>query len=301
MTARRVLALPLVLAAVVVASSSASAKPPTDRSIKLDLIARLGHSPQVLILGDSRGRQAEPSYLQKLTGLTGFNAAVMGGSAPDAWVFIRYTADRFPGQTRRYIWFVSWGLAGDIPDPRTEADPRGAHYLQEVRAYLDNRPLHVQWPTHPFTGYRPDGGLSGKAWTPTAPHLREVRAEAAIMVAHIKQHPPTAPNYGAKRFQLFEHLLGYLNSRGERPIIVFNPLYPTVYAELQRLGDPVMTASLEYLQSLRSRYGFVVVNCENIHSCGGNDSDWANPTHVDRFNMQRMLRYVVAHSHGALH
>ena len=49
----------------------------------------------------------------------------MGGTAPDAWVFTRYAADRFPGQKRRYIWFVSAGLAGDIPDPRTEADPRG--------------------------------------------------------------------------------------------------------------------------------------------------------------------------------
>jgi hypothetical protein len=300
MTARRALPPLLVLAILVVASASASTPPPTDRSIKLNLIEELKHGPQILVLGDSRGRQAEPSYLRRLTGHTAFNAAVMGGTAPDAWVFIRYTADRFPGQKRRYVWFVSAGLAGNIPDPRTEADPRGAHYLQEVAPYLDNQPLNVVWPKRPFTGYRPDGGLSGKAWPPSPGHVAKVRAEAAAIVARIQQRPPTTPHYPAARFQLFEHLLAYLNDRGERPVIVFNPLYPTVYAGLQRYGNPVLTSSLDYLRSLRARYDFVVVDCENIHSCGGNDADWANASHVDRFNMQRMLRYIVAHSDGAL-
>src|SRR5215467_12297947 len=132
-------AVPLLLALAVLAvtsSGAAGTPPPTDRSIKLDLVAGLRQGPQILILGDSRGRQAQPSYLQRLTGHSGFNAAVMGGTAPDAWVFARYTADRFPGQKRRYILFVSSGLAGNIPDPRTEADPRGERYLQEVAPYL---------------------------------------------------------------------------------------------------------------------------------------------------------------------
>ncbi len=301
MTARRALPLLLILAALVVASATASTRPPTDRSIKLDLIAKLVHGPQILIVGDSRGRQAEPSYLHRLTGHTGFNAAVMGGNGPDAWVFTRYAADRFPGQKRRYIWFVSSGLSGNIPDPRTEADPRGRHYLQEVAPYLDNQPLNVEWPTHPFTGYRPDGGLAGKAWPPSPAHIRKVKAEAAASVAHIRQHPPGVPNFTSKRYQLFEHLLGYLNGRGERPVIVFNPLYPTVYTVLERYSNSYLTGALDYLQSLRSRYDFVVVNCENIHTCGGNETDWENATHVNRFNMQRMLRYIVGHSEGALH
>jgi hypothetical protein len=83
-------------------------------------------------------------------------------------------------------------------------------------------------------------------------------------------------------------------------VIVFNPLYPTVYAELRRYGDPVTTSSLSYLHSLRTRYDFVVVDCENIHTWGGTASDWSNASHVNRFNMRRMLRYIVAHSDGGL-
>src|SRR5689334_24886902 len=135
---------------LVVAAAASAAAVPTDRSVKLDLLGRLKRGPEILVLGDSRGRPAEPSFLQRLTGHTGFNAAVMGGSAPDAWVFIRDTADRFPNEQRRYIWFVSDGLAGNIPDPRTEADPRGRRYLQEVAPLLDPEPLNVPWPAHPF-------------------------------------------------------------------------------------------------------------------------------------------------------
>jgi hypothetical protein len=298
---RRKRLLPIVLLSLLLPAvgAAASSTPPTDRSIKLDLIAKLKQSPQLLILGDSRGRQAEPSYLKRLTGHTAFNAAVMGGTAPEAWVFIRYTADRFPGQKRRYIWFVSSGLAGNIIDPRTQADPRGAHYLQEIAPYLSHQPDKVPWPKHPFTGYRPDGGLATKAWPPSATHVREVKTEAATIAAQIRRHPPTPAN-DPKRHQLFEHLLGYLNGRGERPVIVFNPIYPTIYTALKRYDNTYLTAALRYLHGQQSRYQFAVVNCENIYTCGGNATNWANPSHVDRFNMQRMLQHIITHSDGTL-
>jgi len=295
------LALLLLAALVATGTTAASAPPPTDRSIKLDLIAKLKHGPQILILGDSRGLEAEPSFLQRLTGHTGFNATVMGGATPDFWVFTRYAADRFPNQKRRYIWFVSSGLMADIPDPRTEADPRGKRYLQEVAPYLNNQTETVAWPAHPYDHYRPDGGLPGKPGPPSPQHVRELKAEAAALVAEIRQHPPVAPPPDPKRHQLFEHLLAYLNARSERPVIVFNPVYPTVYAALKQYGLPGSTSSLDYLHSIRTRYDFVVVNCEDTHTWGGTDTDWVNPTHVNRANMRRILRYIVAHSDGALH
>src|SRR5438270_6627249 len=298
---RHTFPLLVVLAALGVASATAaSSPPPTDRSIKLDLIAKLSRGPQLLILGDSRGRQAEPAIRARLTGLSGSNADLLGGTAPAARVFTRFTADRFPGQKRRYIWFVSAGLAGDIPDPRTEADPRGARYLHEVAPYLDNQPLKVDWPKHPFMRYRKDGSLAVRALRPSPARVQQVKAQAAAIVAGIKEKPPTAPQYDSKRFRLFEHLLGYMNSRGERPVIVFNPLYPTVFAELERHGNPVIAVSLNYLQSLRKRFDFVVVDGENIAAWGGTDYDSTNATHVDQANMRRLLRYVVEQSKGAL-
>jgi hypothetical protein len=296
----RALAAVLIAAAVVAASTSAAAQPSTDRTVKLDLIAKLRRGPAILILGDSRGRQAEPSLLQKLTGHTAFNAAVTGGATPDAWVFTRYTADLFPQQKRRYIWFVSWGLATNIVTPWLTEDPRGRHYLQEVAAYLSTQsvtpPPQRDTPTH----YRTDGSLRIPQPPPTPTQVAEVKAEAAQKVAAIQRHPPVTPAFDPSNFQLFEHLLAYVNGRGERPVIVINPIYPTILAELRQYGDPLTTSSLAYLRSLRQRYDFVLVDCENSHAWGGSDSDWNNPTHIDRANMRRMLRYIVAHSDGAL-
>ena len=167
-----VLAVALGLGAAATVAGTAP-RGPTDRSVKLDLIGKLKQAPAILILGDSRGRQAEPSLLQRLTGHTGFNAAVTGGSAPDAWVFTRDTADRFPGQKRRYIWFVSAGLTTNIPDPRMEADPRGRHYLQEVAPYLSTQIVNPPWATD--THYRPDGSLPDEQSPPSPAQVKRVR------------------------------------------------------------------------------------------------------------------------------
>jgi hypothetical protein len=292
-----VLAVALGLGAAAAGAGSAP-HGPTDRSVKLDLIAKLRRGPEILILGDSRGRQAEPSLLQRLTGHTVFNAAVQGGSAPDAWVFTRYAADRFPGQMRRYIWFVSAGLTTNIVTPWLTADPRGRRYLQEVAPYLSTQTVTVPWNTD--THYRPDGSLPDEQSPPSPAQVKKVKAEAAQEVAQIRRHPPVAPPFDPARYQLFEHVLAYMNGRGERPVIVFNPVYPTVLPELQKYGAPLSTSSLNYLHSLQARYDFVVVDCQDIHKWGGTDYDWSNAKHVDRANMRRMLRYIVTHANGAL-
>jgi hypothetical protein len=290
--------LALLTALLAVCVTAAAQPTRVDRAVKLNLIQKRKHGPQILILGDSRGRQAEPSFLRKLTGLSGFNAAVTGGSAPDAWVFTRYTQDLFPQEKRRYIWFVSAGLAGNIIDPFFETDPRSQRYLKEVAPLLSSVTDDVPWSDN--SRYRPDGSLAGRQPPYPPSRARKLKARAAELIARIRQHPPVATPLDRTRFQLFEHLLAYMNAFGSRPVIVFNPIYPSVLAELEKYGNPLVTSSLLYLRSVRGRYRFVVVDCEDSRKWGGTDYDWENPTHVDQANMRRMLRYVVAHAGGAL-
>jgi hypothetical protein len=103
-----------------------------------------------------------------------------------------------------------------------------------------------------------------------------------------------------KRYAFFEKALAFMNSRGERPVIVLNPIYPTVLAALEEYGFPERAASLAYLAKLHRRFNFVVVNCEDIHAWHGSPKDFSNPTHVNWQNMRRMLGYIVGHSSGAL-
>jgi hypothetical protein len=95
-------------------------------------------------------------------------------------------------------------------------------------------------------------------------------------------------------------MLAFMNRRGEVPVIVLNPIYPSVYAVQRKMGFPELRATLWKLAQLRKRFRFVVVNCEDIRKWHGTWKDWSNASHVNRANMRRELRYIVAHSDGAL-
>jgi hypothetical protein len=102
------------------------------------------------------------------------------------------------------------------------------------------------------------------------------------------------------RFAYLNRMLAFMNSRGEVPVIVLNPLYPSVLAAEEKLGFPAHRATMEKLAQLHRRFRFVVVNCEDIRKWHGTMYDWSNASHVSRPNMRRELRYIVAHSDGVL-
>jgi hypothetical protein len=293
-----------------------------DRSIKLDLLQHLKRSPQILILGDSRGRQAEPKYLQRLTGHTAFNAAVTGGSAPDAYVMVRFTADRFPQQKRRYIWFTDIGLASGIVLPQLGNDPRARRYLPtapsfglgDVKQYLSTDATKASWRVfdkcvlatcHSLIQYHPDGSLTNQSLHYLPEHAKSLRKSVQKAVAGARANDETLPQWrhdlaDPQRFFYLDRMLAFMNRRGEVPVIVLNPIYPSVLAALEKHGFPGRTATLEKLAQLKKRYRFVVVDAEDSHRWGGKPNDWTNASHVNRANMRLELKYIVAHSHGVL-
>jgi len=293
-----------------------------DRSVKLDLIQHLKRGPQILILGDSRGRQAQPSQLERLTAHTAFNAAVTGGSAPEAYVFVRFTADRFPRQKRRYIWFTDEGLASGIVQPQLAQDPRARRYLPDVprfglgdvKTYLGTDATKASWRVfekcvlgscRSHIRYNADGSLTNQSLHYLPEHARSLRASVAREIAGVTAHHETLAQARRDlaqpgRFFYFERTLAFMNRRGEVPVIVLNPIYPSVLTALDRYGFAGRRATLEKIAQLHRRYRFVVVDCEDSRKWGGDDRDWTNATHVNRANMRRELRYVVAHSRGAL-
>jgi hypothetical protein len=293
-----------------------------DRSIKLDLLQHLKHGPQILILGDSRGRQAQPSQLERLTGRTAFNAAVTGGSAPEAYVFVRYAADRFPQQKRGYIWFTDEGLASGIVQPQLAQDPRARRYLPDapsfglgdVKTYLSTDATRDSWRVfdkcvlgvcHTKINYNPDGSLTAKSLRFLPEHARSLRKSIAARLAGVRANRETLTQARRDlavpgRFAYLDRMLAFMNSRGEVPVIVLNPLYPSVLAAEEKLGFPAHLATMEKLAQLHRRFRFVVVNCEDIRKWHGTMYDWSNASHVSRPNMRRELRYIVAHSDGVL-
>lgn len=294
----------------------------SDRSAKLGLLQHLKHGPQILILGSSRSRQAEPSYLEKLTGLTGFNAGVTGGTTPDEYVFTRYAASLFPHQKRRYILFEDDFLATNGVNDQLARDPRARPYLPggaafhlgDVSTYLSTDATEaservirkcVLATCRPPTRFNSDGSLTTGSLRSLPERAKSLKESVAKTVAALRAGHQTMAQVRTDfaepdRFVYLDRMLRFMNSRGEVPVIVLNPVYPTVFKELQSYGDPARRVALETIAKLHKHYRFVFVDLEDISKWGGTATDWTNATHVNRANMRRALRYVVEHADGAL-
>jgi hypothetical protein len=289
-----------------------------DRSIKLTLLQELERGPEILILGSSRARVAEPAFLRRLTGRTGFNAGVTGGTAADAWVFTRYADELFSARGRRYVWFVDTAVATNGVNPQLRADPRARRHLggggsltpSNVRAYLGTSATAASLRVlskcalgrcRTRIRYRPDGSIPRRSLRYLPEHAENLRESVARRIAAIRANPPRGGGHvDPKRYEYFERALAYMNKRGSRPVIVLNPIYPAILAELEKYGFPARTLARKYFRRLRARFDFVLVDCQDIRTWGGSARDFSNATHVNWRNMHRLLRYVVAHDGGAL-
>jgi hypothetical protein len=293
-----------------------------DRSIKLDLLQKLKRGPEILIMGSSRSRQAEPAYLRQLTGYTGFNAGVTGGTSADEYVFTRLAADLFPHQKRRYIWFTDIGLAGGGVLPQLAQDPRARRYLRrgtrfalaDVKTYLSTDATKTSWRVfekcvlascRSHISFRADGSLTNQSLHYLPEHAKSLQASVAREVAGVRAHHESLTQARSDleapgRFFYFDRALAFMNRRGEVPVIVLNPVYPSVLATLNRYGFGGRRATLEMVAKLHRRFRFVFIDAEDSRKWGGKALDWSNATHINRANMRTLLRYVVAHSDGAL-
>jgi len=293
-----VLALVLLAAGATAWAARSSSSPKScvdggDRLTKLTLVERLKRSPRLLVLGSSRSRVAMPDTVRQLTGRTTFNAGVRGGSASDEYVFTRLLTQRFPHASRAYLIFTDVGIAGDGVNPELADEPL-------ARPFLGADASSHKTTCHLLSIYTPDGGLNFPPGLTKAQREARTKATVARTLRGITAATEQPTHIDPAHTLYFRRLLGFINAQGGTPVIVLNPLYPSVLAKRRKFGFPERKAAAEYLTWLHKRYRFVFVDCEDIRRWGGKTSDFINVDHVDRANMKRMLRYVVAHSHGVL-
>ena len=154
--------------------------------------------------------------------------------------------------------------------------------------------------------YHADGSLTKQSLKYLPEHAASLRKAVAKLVAAVRAHHQTLAQARTDldqphRFFYFERALEFMNKRGEVPVIVLNPVYPSVLAELEKYGYAGRRATLEKVA--RAAQALPVRRSSTRRTSarwGGTARDWSNATHVNRANMRRLLRYVVAHSDGAL-
>ena len=103
------------------------------------------------MLGSSRALKAEPSYLQQLTGLTGFNAAAANGKTEDGFAYANLFHDRWPDAQIKYLWLLEAEAFRPLPpSPQLLAEPELArHFPASLRARtrLDDFQRLFEWRT----------------------------------------------------------------------------------------------------------------------------------------------------------
>ena len=293
------LALVLLLAATGTASAlpRGNPEPPSctdngDRFTKLQLVEQLPQAPHVLVLGSSRARPAMPSTLATLTGGPAFNAGVYGGNSPDEYVFARVLGERFPAARPAYLIFVDVGIAIDSVNLELSDEPLARPFLGANASSRTSTCVNNQ-------KYTADGGVTAPAPT-RAQREAKVAAELPGALARIPADAKKTYSIDPAKTRYFQKLLAFANAQGATPVVVLNPIYPTILSAREKYGFPQLAAAKVYLTWLHDRYKFISLNCEHIGTWGGTADDFSNIDHIDRYNMARLLKYVVAHSGNAL-
>lgn len=298
----------------------------SDRPIKACLEERLPYAPSLVILGSSRAEKVQPSYLQRRTGLVGFNAAVSSATPDDAWAFANLLHDRAAGATQRVVWFLDVEAMRARPlDPGLLDTPSLARYLTRSAAFrgrlrsiwsfgswstlLDSwKSIHATVfgsahamstrtctiHTNGVTEYAPDGyrrfdfhDVAVRRGMSLARSIAITLAEYRTIYSGVTRLSPSAEHR-------FEQSVAAMNQWHTRPIIVLTPVHPRFAREIGPLGWALRHRQLvSYLRSLRPRLKFDLLDASNIRTFGGTPGGFYDGVHMKVANVHRLLNWVI--------
>ncbi len=276
--------------------------PLTDRGIKGDLLAHLDAAPETLIFGGSRATRFEPSYLESLTGVTGFNLALQNGRPEDAWAFTAYVRRLFPGARPRILWFVHVESFREQPlSPGLTEDHRFARAFPRA-LILGARatPYPVDAATRArdlgATSFGPDGVvLRNRYDSRSEKGYRLTRGVDWSIAKYRERYENPTPTLDPRAQLYFEKTVALANRLGRIPVIVLMPSHPRLLAAIRAMGwqrqhDEVV----EYLDSLMPRLRLRIVDLSELSSVPGASRDaFYDGIHVRRSNAERILDEVV--------
>lgn len=276
---------------------------PTDRAVKVRLLKKLQRSPQLLVLGGSRATRFEPAYFEELTGLRGFNLAFQNGRPEDAWAFVNFIHERFPGARLRVIWFLhveafrKQGLSAGILQDESLSRWFSPSLIESEGRKLPTSPAEVPKARDlALTRFAPDGAVLRNRYDIAEKRGRPLsRAIDWSIQTALERYATTEAALYPRSQRYFEQTLGLLSEMGTTQAVVLMPLHPRLLAAVRAAGwqarrDEVMT----YLQGLQSRYGFGLLDCSHLASVNGDPENFYDGFHVKRANARKLARSVVA-------
>ena len=276
---------------------------PTDRAVKMRLLKRLQQSPQLLILGGSRATRLEPAYFEDLTSLRGFNLAFQNGRPEDAWAFVNFIHQRFPGTKLRVVWFLhveafrKQGLSPGLLQDESLSRWFPAALIESERKKLPKSRAEVpEGRDLALTRFGSDGVVLRNRYDIAEERGRSLSdaVDGSIKTA-LERYATTEAALYPRSQRYFEQTLQLLSDMGTTQAVVLMPLHPRLLAAVRAAGwqerhDEVMT----YLSGLQGRYAFGLLDRSHLATFKGDPEQFYDGFHMKRANARRLTRNVVA-------
>jgi hypothetical protein len=310
------LALTLALSAACVAPPRAGASDtPTwqltkyvtrgwDRSFKCDLIEEAAKPPRVVVFGGSRSLRMDPATIKRRTGLPAFNAGFHNGRPEDAWAVVDFLLDRNPDAPPHVIWCLQATNFMDVPlAPGLIVDERLSQAFPE-QLIAANWDRAMKEPLRNLLSCR-RYGADGMLWWNTYDRRR---AEGLTLDQAINNYLSAKMLAKAgngkvpkdtRAMRYFERTLKRLNQQGVKPLLIIMPYHPRVLTAFLAVGWGVKQRWLvRYLDSLKGKYEFRVLNCLRIGTFDGDPKGFYDGSHLTASNSRRLIRYAVRKAPG---
>lgn len=283
----------------------AAVDPRYDRTYKCDLLERLPAPPELVIFGGSRAQRFEPSVAERLTGLPAFNFAVQNSRPEDVYAMSRLLFWRAPAVKLRCVWGLQATTLSDSPlHPGLLAEPRLSQFLP---GYLVTAQQKVSVPAEgremgDYDEYSARGQLLRNGYDQ---RLDRGWSFESVLAGYLSKMVPKAASpmaYTQTRAKTyFERTLQLFNLHDVEPVLVIMPYHPTALAAFREAGwDAKEEAFKAYLESLRGRYRFHLLDYTGLASFHGDAGAFYDGAHVTAANARRILTQAVKDAPGAL-
>ncbi len=278
--------------------------PSYDRVYKVGLLERLPSPPELVVFGGSRAQRFEPSFAEKLTGLPTFNFAVQNSRPEDVYAMSRLMFWRAPDVKLHCIWALQATTMSDSPlHPGLLAEPELTQFLPP---YFVREQRRISQPTagrqlQSYDQYSARGQLLRNGYD-----LRLDRGIpfSATLSGYLSKMVPKAaapmPYEQTRAKEYFERTLRLYNLHRVEPVLVIMPYQPAALAAFRAAGWDVKEQAFKmYLDSLRGRYRFRLVDYTDIAAFHGSADGFYDGAHVTAENARRILAQAVKDEPGA--
>lgn len=272
------------------------------RYYKVDLLARANPAPEILVLGSSRSRSLDPSYISRVFGRPAFNAAVEVGSVQDWLGFTGYAVKELKYPVRLLIIGVDPGdfvmhtnrmqHPANVPELRRHlAHPR-FDWLK-TRIYLWSPAMtRASWTvvkrwwnrTNVYGFYYDDGENiqrrkpdARENWRPDGFNPYLPGHAASVVISNSVSIHQTNTKIQPSHVNDFERLVKFTGARGIRIVAFLTPNGPRLSQALAQQTSFNQTIN-RTRSILRTAERQGVITCE-VESLPFNYREWADPDH----------------------